>query len=279
MFKTDLVEMSFLDDRRAVWDFTGQLCKGTEFLYEVDDYNYWTRNHWQFMVQVPDDWTKGNYINVRPLIIPNRRAWAGLDRRTMSFQRATIGRHRARVYGKLAIADVKGEKTRLVLNKDSKRSMPKWLKVFSPLQKQRVTRSYANDGEHLVAVLDRDDHLRMIQLFLACKAWVLDHGYDPEEARESTIRRRQREKRARLDKSLRGKVITVTGRLGYGTRQQVWRWLKRLGAKINVDVTSTTDLLIVGAHYLGDDRLKIQEAKKRGVPMVTEARFRQNHVL
>jgi NAD-dependent DNA ligase len=157
--------------------------------------------------------------------------------------------------------------------------MPKWLNVFSPLQKERVTRSFANDGEHLVTVLERDDHLRMIQLFLACKAWVLDHGYDPEEARESTIRRRQREKRARLDKSLRGKVITVTGHLGYGNRDQVWRWLKRLGAKINVGVTSTTDLLIVGAHYLGDDRLKIQEAKKRGVPMLTEARFRQQYVL
>jgi len=273
MFKTGLIEMSFLEERRAVWDFAGRFCKGTEFLYEVDDYNYWARNHWQFTVQVPDDWTKGNYINVRPSIVPNRKAWAGLDRRTISFQRATIGRHRGRVYAKLAIADVKAEKTRLVLTKDNKRFMPKWLKEFFPVQKQRVTKSFANDGEHLVAVLKRDDHLAMIKLFLACKAWILDQDYDPEEARESALRRRQREKRAALAKSLRGKAITVTGRLGYGNGDQVWRWLKRMGAKINVNVTSTTDLLIVGAHYLGENRRKIQEAKKRGVPMTTEAQF------
>jgi hypothetical protein len=221
MFKTDLIEISFLDEKRGVWDFAGRLCKGTEYFYEVDDYNYCMRNHWQFMIQVPDAWTKGNYINVKPVIVPNRTAWAGLDRRTMSFQRATIGRHRAKVYGKLAIADAKGEKTRLMLNKYNKRSMPKWLKGFSPVQKQRVTTSAANDVEDLVAVFNRDDHIAMIKLFLACKSWVLDHGYDPDEARESAVRRRQRAKREGLDSSLSGKVITVTGHFGYGDRDQV----------------------------------------------------------
>jgi hypothetical protein len=278
MFKTDLVEMSFLNERRAVWDFQGTPRKGIEFVYEVDDHNYWRQNHWQFMVRVPNDWTKGNYINVTPVRIPNRKVCAGLDRRSISFHRATIGRHRGNVYGKLAIADVTGEKNRLILNKDNKRSMPKWLKRFAPVQKQRVTTSLANDGEHLVAVFDRNDHLRMIQFFLACKPWVLDRGYNPQEARESASRRRQLAKRVWLDKSLIGKVVTVTGRLGYGYREEVWRWLKRLGAKINVHVTSTTDLLIVGAHYLGDDRRKIQEAKKRGVPMLTEALFRKKFV-
>ncbi len=73
-------------------------------------------------------------------------------------------------------------------------------------------------------------------------------------------------------------MITVTGRLGYGNRKQVWHWLKRLGAKINGHVTSTTNLLIVGAHYLGDDRHKIHEAEKRSVEMLTEARFRKKFV-
>jgi NAD-dependent DNA ligase len=202
-----------------------------------------------------------------------------LDRRTIGFQRATIGRHLAKVYAKLSIADVKGEKTRLVLNKDTKRFMPKWLKEFIPVQKQRVTRSSANDGEHLVAVLNRDDHIKMIKLFLALKAWVLDHGYDPEEARESALRRRLREKHARLAKSLRGKVVAVTGRLGYGARDEVWRWLRQLGAKIYRHATFKTDLLIVGAHHLGDDRLKVQNAKKNGVPMLTEARFRHTYAV
>src|SRR5258708_5112482 len=116
MFKADLVQVSFLDEQRGVWDFAGSLCKGVKFHYEVDDYNYRMRNHWEFVVQVPDDWTKGNYINVRPVAVPNRRVWAGLDRRAIGFQRATLGRHLAKVYAKLAIADVRGEKTRRVLN-------------------------------------------------------------------------------------------------------------------------------------------------------------------
>jgi hypothetical protein len=278
MFKPDLVEMSFLKERRAVWNFQGTRCKGGEFVYEVDDHNYWRQNHWQFMVRVPDDWTKGNYVIVTPAQVPNRRAWAGLERRSILFQRGTIGRHRGKVYAKLAIADVEGEKNRVMLNKDNKCSIPKWLKEFAPVQKQRVTRSSGNDGEQLVTVLDRDDHLRMIQFFLACKAWVLDRGYNPDEARESAMRRLRRAKRARLRKSLIGKAITVTGRFGYGDRWDVWDWLRRLGAKVKRNVTSKTDLLIVGAHYLGFDRRKIQEARKRGVPMVTEALFRKKFV-
>jgi hypothetical protein len=277
MFKTDLVEMSFFDEERGVWDFAGTLCKGSKFFYEVDDYNYLMRNHWQFVVQVPDDWTKGHYINVKPMIVPNRNAWAALERRSISFNRATIGRHRGKVYGKLAIADLKTGGKRL-LNKDDKRSMPKWLEVFSPVQKQRVISS-ANDGEQLVAVVNRVDHLRMIQFFLACKAWVLDQGYDRDEARKSALRRRQLANRARLDKSLIGKVIAVTGQLGYGYREEVNGWLEGLGAKVNGShVTSKTDLLIVGAHPFGDDRCKIQEAKKIGVRMFTEASFRKKFV-
>lgn len=225
-------------------------------------------------MQVPDDWTKDNYINVRPVAVPNRNVWAELDRRAISFQRATIGRHLAKVYAKLAIADVQGEKTRRVLKKDNKKFMPKWLKEFHPVQKQRVTKSAANDGEHLVAVVDRDDHIRMIKLFMALKPWVLDRGYDPREAREAALRRRVRDKRARLARSLKGKLVAVTGRLGYGTRADVGRWLARLGASLNGHASSNTDLLIVGAHPFGEDRVKIHNAKKLGIPMLTEARFR-----
>ena len=176
MFKTERLQVSFLDEQRGVWDFAGKMCKGTKFHYEVDDGNYPTRNRWQFVVQVPDDWTKGNYINVRPVEVPSRKVWAGLDRRTVSFQRATLGRHRAKVYAKLAIADVEGEKTRRVLSHETRKLMPKWLAEFRPVQKQRVTNTAANDGEHLVAVVDRDDHARMIALFMALKAWVLYPG-------------------------------------------------------------------------------------------------------
>jgi hypothetical protein len=279
MLKADLVEVSFLEEDRGVWDFAGKLCKGTKFYYEAKDYNYHMRNAWQFVVQVPDAWTKGNYINVKPMVIPNRKVWAGLDRRAIGFQRATIGRHLGRVYAKLAIADVRGEKARLLLSKDSKQFVPKWLKEFSPLQKQRVTRSLANDGEHLVAVVDRDDHAKMIKLFLALKPWVLDRGYDPAEAQASAVRRRRRERRARLARLLKGKVIAVTGRLAYGTRDEVYGWLQSLGAKFSLHTTSKTDLLIVGAHPHGEDRVKVQQAKKIGVPMLTEAQFRRTYAL
>jgi hypothetical protein len=275
MFKTDLVRISFVAEERGVWRFGGNVSTGTAFTYDVEDENYWMRNRWQFSVQVPDAWTKGNYINVRPLKVPNRRMWAGLDRRVISLQRATIGRHGGKVYAKLSISDVHGEKTKVVLRKDAKRFMPRWLKSFSPIQKQRVSGTDANDGEHLVAVMDRNNHIHMIKLFLALKAWVLDEGYDPKEWRQVAARRRLREKQARLAGALRGKVVTITGALGYGPRWDVSRWLRKLGASVASHVTSKTDLLLVGAHYKGDDRQKIRYAKKHGVPMLAEARFRE----
>ncbi|MGH7684725.1 MAG: BRCT domain-containing protein, partial [Vulcanimicrobiaceae bacterium] len=205
-------------------------------------------------------------------------AWAGLDRRAIAFQRATIGRHTGKVYAKLSIADVKGEKTRHVLRKEEKSVIPRWLREFTPIQKGRAT-SAGLDRKHLVSVVEREDHSRMIRLFLALKAWVLDDGYDPKEARLATARRRLREKRSQLAASLRGKVVTVTGRLAYGPRSAVARWLKRLGASFASHATSKTDVLVVGAHYLGSDRVKIHFAQKHGVPMFTEAQFREKYVV
>lgn len=276
MFDRDLVEISFLEEARGVWRFAGRLCKGTKVQYDVDDYNYNMRNHWQFVVQVPDAWTKGNYIDVRPMVVPNRKVWAGLDRRALEFQRATIGRHRGKVYAKLAISDVSGEKNKIVLKRDNKGFMPKWLREFSPVQKKRVINSLANDGEHLVTVVDRENHAAMLKLFIALKPWVLDTGYDPKEARESALRRRRL---SRLAKELKGTVIAVTGRLGYGTRPEVFAWLERHGAKPNLHSTSKTDLLIVGAHSFGEDRVKIQHAKKLWIPMLSEAQFRRTYLI
>jgi NAD-dependent DNA ligase len=279
MYQLDRVEVSFQDEQKGVWKFAGRLCKGTKFLYQVDDHNYYRRNRWEFVVQVPDAWTKGNYLNVRPVLVPNRRAWAGLELRAISFQRATIGRYRGKVYAKLAIADIAGEKTKRVLNKEDKQSMPRWLREFVALQKQRVTTSSGYDGEQLVTVIHRDDHVRMITLFLALKAWVLDRKYDPKEARESAVRRRLRQRRSGRTNSLRGKVVAVTGRLGHGDRSKVYRWLRNLGAQIGTHATSRTDLLIVGAHYAGEDRAKIRYARKHHIPMHTEARFRQAYAV
>lgn len=276
MLKRDKVRVAFLSKERTGWTFGNARAQGTIFHYKVSDYNYRTRNQWRFAIQVPNEWTKGNYIVVKPESVPNRRAWAGLERRSLSFHRATLGQHRGRLYGMLAISDVQGAKTKIQLTRsNTKLLMPKWLREFSPLEKGLVTTTRGKVGEHVVAVLDRGDHGRMIRLFLALKAWILD------DARSSSVS--QPGLRSRVlkhdAKRLRGRTVVVTGHLDYGTRDQVWGWLQRHGARVRDTVTSKTDLVIVGAHPLGEDRLKIKHAQENGVSKLTEARFRHDYAV
>jgi hypothetical protein len=265
-FKPEHVEVAFASEKKARWEFKGHISRGLELLYEVKDLNYASRRDWTFMVRVPAHWGGDSYISISPLRIANREIWAGLDRRSLQFARGTIGRHRGRAYAKLSIADVTGEKNRRVLSTEDRSGLPSWLYAFRPVAKRRVIRS-GRDEASLVAVSDKKDYPRMIRLFLALKAWVLDREYNPDEATK-----RPREV---PNKELKGLDIVVTGRLGKGLRYQVFTWLRKLGAKPRRDVSSNTDLLIVGAHWQGDDRIKIRSAGRLGIRQYSEAAFRR----
>jgi hypothetical protein len=150
---------------------------GTEYVYEVEDGNYPRSNDWEFLVRVPK--ARGGSIVVRPSVVPDVRAWAGLDRRALMFEKATRGRHRGGSYCKVALADSTGEHTRLIARVDEKDRLPYWLKAIRTRMraKDAVRPTRGTDGDSLVITVPTDDHQQMIAIFLATKAWVLKERF------------------------------------------------------------------------------------------------------
>ncbi len=206
MFKSEFVDVEFENLRKAVWQFNSRKVTGHDFTYEVVDRNYVQRNQWTFSVRVPKS-LKGS-IGVQPAFVPNRKIWAGLDRRSLQLPTADIGRYRQKRYAKLAIADVNEEKNRVILNEEIDR-LPKWLKGFKPIPKRKVARTKANDGGSLVSIFDPKNHRDMIRLFLALKPWILDDGYTPAESRKAAKARWAWKRSIKENRSLRG--LNVVG--------------------------------------------------------------------
>jgi hypothetical protein len=276
MFKPDFADIAFSEIRKGVWKFAGRSVSGREYVYDVIDRNYVQRNQWMFVVRVPK--VPKASIGVQPTVVPNRKIWgAGLDRRSLQFPRANIGRYRNRRYAKFAISDIHGKKTRIILNEDVK-ALPMWLRMFKPIPKRKVARSKANDGGDFTAVFEPTDHSAMIRLFLALKPWVLDDGYTPAESRRAAKARHEWRKTIRKRRSLKDLNVVVTGILSQGTRLEVLDWLKSLGARPQHRINGKTNLVILGPHYLGDDRKKIKVAKKMNISMMTEASFYQRYL-
>jgi hypothetical protein len=95
------------------------------------------------------------------------------------FERVTRGRYRGACYCKVALADVSGERTRLIAKVEEKDRLPYW---FRPLRvrmrsKEAIRHTRGTDGDSLVITLPADDHQQMIALFLAAKAWVLKERF------------------------------------------------------------------------------------------------------
>ena len=164
------------EERRTHLKFRDKSLPATEYVYTVMDENYARPHRWEFLVRVPD--AADEMTEVRPAVVPNVREWAGLDRRALMFQRATMGRHRGSMYSKLAVSDVSGEKARIEVPARDKKRLPYWFRAFGSRlhQKQAVRRTRGTDGDKLVATVPRDDHAMMIRVFIAAKAWILKEG-------------------------------------------------------------------------------------------------------
>lgn len=273
MYYVDRVEIAFEEERKSTWEFTGRTVRGIEYQYRVIDLNFSNRREWVFVIRVPGASARDAYIGVNPITIPNRKRWAGLDRRSIQFKR--FGRTGERVFAKLSISDVTLERNRKVLSWWQRDHLPRWLSAFRPRRKKAVVPKAGVDGDALVTVARADDHPQMIRLFLALKAWVLSDGYDPTDPSAQRREFARRRLKLRQNRSLGGLGVAVTGRLGYGTRVSVFRWLRKHRAIPKADVSSRTDLLIVGAHILGDERQKIRLARNHQVEMLSEAGFRR----
>ena len=172
------VKVELKTDRTARWKIRDEpVVRGTEHVYEVVDGNYTQRNTWEFLVRVPKK--RGASIEVRPSLVPDVKAWGGLDRRAMMFERVRRGRNSGDCYCKVALADPAGERTRLIARVDEKKKLPYWLKTLNGRMrsKESVRHTRGTDSDSLVIVVDPDDHQQMVALFLAAKAWVLKERF------------------------------------------------------------------------------------------------------
>lgn len=270
-FRLGLVDIAFAASRKGVNDFQGLKTRGVVHEFEVVDRNFPARNAWRFSVFVPNEWTKGTYVSVRPLAVPNRKIWSGLERRSIQFGPCTRPGYRRKCYAQLAVSDPTGEKTRVVLRKTDVR--PLWLDGFLLRSKARVTTSRANDGDHVTAIFDQDDFRGMIRLFVAARAWTLSEGFSRDDA--TLVRRLAKERALRARRKLRGVEVCVTGKLGMGTRPEVVALLERHGAVVRARPLPGTHLLVEGIHPLGDKRLKVVSANTHGLVRLSEAQFRR----
>lgn len=110
--------------------------------------------------------------------MPNDKAWSDLDRRSLTFRRATMPGYTEYRYCQLSFALPPGEGTREVAHRGQKADLPFW---FRPLLrriklKKTVRRTRGTDAESLVVLVPRDDYQAMIRIFMASKAWVRKRG-------------------------------------------------------------------------------------------------------
>jgi hypothetical protein len=172
----DRVEVGKATDRPATWKFAGSPVRGTEYRYPVIDRNHRSRNSWEFAVRVPA--AGRGRIEVRPIVVPNEQALAGLDRRSLTFMRGTKGRYARFRYCQLSLALPDGSATRDVVHRGETSSLPYWLRNLGWRIKQKATirATRGTDGRSLAILVRPDDHQTMIRLFLGTKAWILKRG-------------------------------------------------------------------------------------------------------
>ena len=177
-FKMDRVEVARTSTSSSTWAFARRSVKGIEHQYDVTDKNFTSRNKWSFVVRVPHD--ADGRIEVRPVTTPNDSKYAGLDRRSITFMRATRPNYRGFRYCPLALADPRGDSSRLLVRGSEKGDLPPWLRRLGRRLKEKdtVRSTRGTDGGHLVVLVRADDHQFMIAIFMATKAWVLKRRFN-----------------------------------------------------------------------------------------------------
>lgn len=163
--------MEPLGTRPATWTFARRPVAGVEHSYLVTDANFKARNQWEFVVRVPKN--AAERIEVRPVKAPNVAVWAGLERRSLTFNRANRQKYRGKVYCPVALADPTGEKSRtLVMDKSG---LPRWFDQLDGRLRKKATvaSTRGTDAESLVLLCEPGDHPFMIRAFFASKVWVL----------------------------------------------------------------------------------------------------------
>lgn len=182
-YRLDRVLVTLQQSRPAAWTFAGSPVRGTEHAFAVTDTNLPSRNQWEFIVRVPRE--RGGRVEVRPRTAPRLRAWAELPDRSLTFSAATKGSGRGKWYCQVALADVTGERSRVVVNADDRHQLPRWFGALggSMRRKESVRSTRGTDGNSLVVLIPAGDYPAMIRLFFATKVWILSERVTPDEAR------------------------------------------------------------------------------------------------
>jgi hypothetical protein len=173
-----MIDVSFEAERKSTWKGVGSHTpiRGREYTYLIKDRNFDRLNDWKFVVKVPNS---GTDIIVQPGVAPNKKIWAGIDRRSMVFVKATKKLHRNKVYCKANLADPSGEKNKRGTRRGQRKFLPKWFDYFRPYMRLKATVASTDgtDSRAQVVLVNPDDHERMIRLFFALKVWILQEGF------------------------------------------------------------------------------------------------------
>ena len=176
-YSIDKLAMEKGDVRKATWTFAGEGVSGEELTYWVTDLNFESRNRWEFVVRVPR--TRGERVEVRPRTAPDLKVWAELPDRSLTFSRCTRGPHRGDYCCPVALADVSGERSRIVVRSEERGLLPAWFQPFERRMRSKevVRGTRGTDGESLVILVPVRDYEEMIRLFFATKVWVLKEKF------------------------------------------------------------------------------------------------------
>ena len=172
-YKLALIHVELVESRSAIWAFTRKSVRGIEHKYRVRDRNFAARNEWTCVVRVSKN--PRDHIEVRPVDVPTLAAWANLERRSLTFPRATRPGYTNRRYCFVAIADYTGQRTKRTAGRGQREALPPWFQQLRSRMrlKKTVRPTHGTDGDKLVLLAAPDDHATMIRYFFPTKVWPL----------------------------------------------------------------------------------------------------------
>ncbi len=163
-------------DRKAHWEFSGRVSHGAMHHYLALDGNLPSPVGWWFLVHVPAGQKKGEYVLLQAIDYPRARAWTPVARTVINFAKATMPKDRGMLYAKIRLADPLAAAKYEGVAWQHRAALPPYLKGFTLRRKRQVATTRGKDGDSLVAVVPRDDHMQMVRLFYATKVWPLHAG-------------------------------------------------------------------------------------------------------
>lgn len=173
--------LSSAEPASGTWQWQNVPIKGIEYRYQVTDHNFRAYNAWEFLIRVP---TNGEQVLVCPTKYPSKKAFAGLERRSVVFAPCTKEPYHGDLYCKIHLADPTGTKNWIGVRYEDRASLPAWFSLFRLRlhRKSDVSTTNGTDWNSLVCRVRGDDHERMVRLYFALRVWILQERFILEPA-------------------------------------------------------------------------------------------------